>query len=239
MKNTFYKFTKKQQLRKILPTSAFSLVSLFILGINIFFSSYLQWYFALPLDSLLIYCTINFITSTIQLIFYDPGYVEQSDNPYQEICQKCNYRRPQRAHHCSQCEKCVRKFDHHCDIFQSCIACWNMPYFFKFFMTATIIGLFSVILNLSLFFYIQDDNKTLCIVPIAAGGLIVLVTIAAGSALWYQPICRDITQVEDLTNQIIERKSIPDNMKTNLGKLWFMGVLVIGWKFNPQDALIE
>jgi hypothetical protein len=29
-------------------------------------------------------------------------------------CKKCNCTRPERAHHCSVCKRCVNKFDHHC-----------------------------------------------------------------------------------------------------------------------------
>jgi hypothetical protein len=44
------------------------------------------------------------------------------------ICKKCNCIKPERAHHCSVCKRCIKKFDHHCPckfdsgcIFQFCL----------------------------------------------------------------------------------------------------------------------
>jgi palmitoyltransferase ZDHHC2 len=30
------------------------------------------------------------------------------------VCEKCNLIKPDRAHHCSVCKKCILKMDHHC-----------------------------------------------------------------------------------------------------------------------------
>lgn len=32
-------------------------------------------------------------------------------------CLKCNAYKPERAHHCRQCKKCVLRMDHHCMLF--------------------------------------------------------------------------------------------------------------------------
>lgn len=32
------------------------------------------------------------------------------------ICKKCDSPRPPRTHHCSICNKCILKMDHHCRI---------------------------------------------------------------------------------------------------------------------------
>lgn len=32
------------------------------------------------------------------------------------ICKKCDSPKPPRTHHCSVCNKCVLKMDHHCRI---------------------------------------------------------------------------------------------------------------------------
>ncbi|CAE7396126.1 zdhhc15 [Symbiodinium sp. CCMP2592] len=44
-------------------------------------------------------------------------------------CHKCNERRPERAHHCSICGKCVMRMDHHCPWVGNCVGAKNHKYF--------------------------------------------------------------------------------------------------------------
>ncbi len=68
-------------------------------------------------------------------------------------CKKCSMNKPPRTHHCSWCNLCILKFDHHCpckntEKFQlisfffeiglnNCVGFYNHRYFFQFstFMT--------------------------------------------------------------------------------------------------------
>ena len=52
-------------------------------------------------------------------IYNDPGTldysrVEKLNDDQKEFCKKCNKPRPLRAHHCSTCDRCIMKMDHHC-----------------------------------------------------------------------------------------------------------------------------
>ncbi|CAG8433972.1 2558_t:CDS:2 [Diversispora eburnea] len=49
--------------------------------------------------------------------------------------------KPERAHHCSVCKKCVLKFDHHCPWIANCVGHYNHRYFVLF-MTYLVIGCF-------------------------------------------------------------------------------------------------
>jgi hypothetical protein len=37
------------------------------------------------------------------------------------LCRTCNMMKPDRCHHCSICQKCVLKFDHHCPWINNCV----------------------------------------------------------------------------------------------------------------------
>lgn len=55
------------------------------------------------------------------------------------ICKKCLIPKPQRTHHCSICNMCYLKFDHHCPWLNNCIGHFNQRYFFLY-MVYTVIG---------------------------------------------------------------------------------------------------
>ena len=41
------------------------------------------------------------------------------------VCNKCHLPKPDRAHHCSTCNQCYFRFDHHCPVIGNCVALWN------------------------------------------------------------------------------------------------------------------
>ncbi|KMZ93201.1 hypothetical protein PVMG_04947 [Plasmodium vivax Mauritania I] len=49
------------------------------------------------------------------------------------ICDKCDFLvRPERAHHCRSCKRCVLKMDHHCPWIGTCVGERNLKFFFLF-----------------------------------------------------------------------------------------------------------
>ena len=48
------------------------------------------------------------------------------------FCDKCNSKRPARAHHCSLCERCILRMDHHCPWIGNCVGFYNHRYFTQF-----------------------------------------------------------------------------------------------------------
>lgn len=47
-------------------------------------------------------------------------------------CRRCQNIRPDRAHHCSSCKRCVLKMDHHCPWLATCIGMFNYKFFVLF-----------------------------------------------------------------------------------------------------------
>ena len=58
--------------------------------------------------------------------------VTAKENGQMRYCNKCQCWKPDRAHHCSSCGKCVLRMDHHCPWFSTCIGFNNYKFFIQF-----------------------------------------------------------------------------------------------------------
>ncbi|WVZ05136.1 hypothetical protein V8G54_018482 [Vigna mungo] len=59
-----------------------------------------------------------------------------------KFCDTCLLYRPPRASHCSICNNCVQKFDHHCPWVGQCIASRNYPFFILFISSSTLLCIY-------------------------------------------------------------------------------------------------
>ncbi|KAK9761401.1 palmitoyltransferase for Vac8p [Basidiobolus ranarum] len=60
------------------------------------------------------------------------GTITVKNDGTKRFCRKCRVEKPDRAHHCSVCQECVLKMDHHCPWVNNCVGFGNQKFFYLF-----------------------------------------------------------------------------------------------------------
>lgn len=114
------------------------------------------------------------IVSHLRTVFTDPGVVPRGkpddqtrhhmmmypnypiapfpqQPPNMNICKvpECLSLRPDRAHHCSTCKRCIRKMDHHCPWVNNCIGERNQKFFVLFTLFTFLTALHALFLSIN------------------------------------------------------------------------------------------
>ena len=71
-------------------------------------------------------------------------------------CYSCSLYRPPRTSHCSACDNCVERFDHHCIWLGTCIGKRNYRYFYILINALFINGIFQIICSV---YYVAIESK--------------------------------------------------------------------------------
>ncbi|XP_008822220.1 probable palmitoyltransferase ZDHHC4 isoform X1 [Nannospalax galili] len=103
------------------------------------------------------YLLLPYLLLTVNLVFFtltcsaNPGTITKANEllllqvyefdemmfPKNARCFTCDLRKPARSKHCSVCDCCVHRFDHHCVWVNNCIGAWNTRYFLIYLSTLT------------------------------------------------------------------------------------------------------
>ncbi|EIW74659.1 zf-DHHC-domain-containing protein [Coniophora puteana RWD-64-598 SS2] len=131
-------------------------------------------------------------------------------------CRKCWAPKPDRAHHCSICDRCVLKMDHHCPWLGSkCVGHRIYPAFVHFLACITLFaGYVTVVCCKALYFAFYSPmlvNDAVAVHELFLGFAGIVVTIVVGSFLVYHMylITTNQTTLENLAPYVLLRHLPP------------------------------
>ncbi|RVE62288.1 hypothetical protein OJAV_G00155620 [Oryzias javanicus] len=211
------------------------IVCAIITWILIFYAEFVVVFVMLLPSKNLIYCIVNgtlfnclaflALASHLRAMCTDPGAVPKGNatkeyieslqlKPGQVVykCPKCCSIKPDRAHHCSVCRRCIRKMDHHCPWVNNCVGENNQKYFVLFTMYIALISLHALVMVVFHFLYCFEDDWTKCssfsppatvilLILLCFEGLLFLIFTSVMFGTQVHSICTDETGIERLKGE--------------------------------------
>ncbi|XP_075392535.1 palmitoyltransferase ZDHHC7 [Tenrec ecaudatus] len=204
------------------------------------------------------------LSSHLRTMLTDPGAVPKGNatKEYMESlqlkpgeviykCPKCCCIKPERAHHCSICKRCIRKMDHHCPWVNNCVGEKNQRFFVLFTMYTALSSAHALILCGFQFISCVRGQWTECsdfsppvtvilLIFLCLEGLLFFTFTAVMFGTQIHSICNDETEIERLKSEkpTWERRLRWEGMKSVFGgppSLLWMNPFV-GFRFRQLQA---
>lgn len=166
------------------------------------------------------------------------------------FCRTCVVWKPDRCHHCSGCNKCYLKMDHHCPWFASCVGYRNQKYFIHFLLYTTaysILVFFLTGADLLMWFRSQGYNQELINLPLLIVwilSLVITISMLAFTSYTIYLVAKNQTTIEmyEWTNYRNQRNIMDEvrGLDTFEDKNVFdLGSPLLNWKYVMGESWWE
>lgn len=177
--------------------------------------------------------------------------MEKRKDGSQRTCNHCQLRKPDRCHHCKQCDRCILKMDHHCNWIANCVGNNNYKYFFL----VVFYGAISLILFVSTFWEsvvvcLCDDSNSeafmLFIVTVYALVLLLCITVVAFMFFHVWLMWNNFSTIEFCEKKRAKSSNFDkspysqgayNNFKENLGSNPLMWFLPFGYEKSKDSGI--
>ena len=114
--------------------------------------------------------------------------IEKRKDGSLRTCNHCQLRKPDRCHHCKQCDRCNLKMDHHCNWIANCVGNHNYKYFFLVvFYAALSLAIFIGSFWEAVVVIVCDDTSAeiMCLFMVTCYSLMALLSVAVIGFLFF------------------------------------------------------
>ncbi|EQC42560.1 hypothetical protein SDRG_00290 [Saprolegnia diclina VS20] len=146
-------------------------------------------------------------------------------------CRRCKIYKPARAHHCSICERCVVKMDHHCPWVNNCVGLGNHKFFLLFIFYVFLLSLYAMALVVARYSHCMHET---C----ASTGAVHVICLCLEAVLFglftmcmmcdqYSVITTGTTQIDRLKGETSENLGIREvfgGVNNKIALHWFLPV---------------